>query len=128
MDGSGRRLARWLGVAHRVGSDLCYWLLLESGKVIARTTVQHETLDDILNEDIKQEIERFDIAIDDRLTDDGLLTEDAHASTFYLQDEMDETGVVDPSLVTHPTKSTAICSCVTPSRLTISMMPRRICI
>ena len=39
IDGSGRRLARWLGVAHRVGSDLCYWLLLESGKVIARTTV-----------------------------------------------------------------------------------------
>jgi hypothetical protein len=41
IDGSGCRLARWLGVAHRVGSDLCYWLLLESGKVIARLTVQH---------------------------------------------------------------------------------------
>jgi hypothetical protein len=41
IDGSGRRLARWLGVAHRVGSNLCYWLLLESGKVIAHTTVQH---------------------------------------------------------------------------------------
>lgn len=24
IDGSRRRLARWLGVAHRVGSDLCY--------------------------------------------------------------------------------------------------------
>lgn len=42
IDGSGRHLARWLGVAvHRVGSDLCYCLLLESGRVIARTTVQH---------------------------------------------------------------------------------------
>lgn len=41
MDGFGRRLAQWLGVALRVGRDLCYWLLLESRKVIARTTVQH---------------------------------------------------------------------------------------
>ena len=24
MDDTGRKLARWLGVAHRVGSDLCY--------------------------------------------------------------------------------------------------------
>ena len=36
INGSGRRLARWLGVTHHIGSDLCYWLLLESGKVIVR--------------------------------------------------------------------------------------------
>ncbi len=41
IDGSGRRLARWLGVAHRICSGLCYWLLLESGKIIGRTTLQH---------------------------------------------------------------------------------------
>ena len=63
IDGGGRRLARWLGVAHRVGSDLCYWLLLESGKVIARTTVQHVVRDDYLNDDVKREIERFDQSI-----------------------------------------------------------------
>jgi hypothetical protein len=34
IDSSGRRLARWLGDAHRVGSALCYWLELESGKVM----------------------------------------------------------------------------------------------
>ena len=33
IDGSGIRSARWLGVAHRIGSDLCYWLLLESGRL-----------------------------------------------------------------------------------------------
>ena len=52
IDGSGRCLARWLSVAHRVGSDLCYWLLLESGKIIARTTVQHVVRDDYINDDI----------------------------------------------------------------------------
>ena len=61
LDGSGRHLARWLGVAHRFGSDLCYWSLPESGKVIARTTVQHVVRrDNYLNDEIKHEIERFD--------------------------------------------------------------------
>jgi hypothetical protein len=60
IDGSGRRLTRWLDVAHRVGSDLCYWFLLESGKVIARTTVQHVERDDYLNDDVKRDFESFD--------------------------------------------------------------------
>jgi len=29
------KLARWIGVAHRVGQALCYWLLIDSGQVIA---------------------------------------------------------------------------------------------
>jgi hypothetical protein len=37
------RLGRWLGVSHRVGSALCYWILASSGRVLARTTVQHTT-------------------------------------------------------------------------------------
>ena len=84
-DGSGRRLARWLGVAHRVGSDLCYWLLLESGKVIARTTVQHVVRDDYLNDDVKREVERFDHAIEGRLSDQNFIT--GNSNGFYIQDE-----------------------------------------
>ena len=34
-----RRLARWLGISHRVGSDICYWIITESGKVISKTSV-----------------------------------------------------------------------------------------
>ncbi len=69
IDGSGRCLARWLGVAHRVGSDLCFCMFLESGKVIARTTVQHVARDDYLNNDVKREIESFDRSVDERLSD-----------------------------------------------------------
>ncbi|KAI2489307.1 hypothetical protein MHU86_25280 [Fragilaria crotonensis] len=88
IDGSGRRLARWLGVAHRVGSDLCYWLLLESGNVIARTTVQHVVRDDYLNNDVKTEIESFDRAVDERLSDQNFMVNAADG--FYIQDEFDE--------------------------------------
>jgi hypothetical protein len=31
-----RRLACWLGISHRVGSDLSYWLITESGKIISK--------------------------------------------------------------------------------------------
>ena len=41
-----RILGRWLGVSHRIGSHLCYWILTQSGKVLASTTVQHVTNDD----------------------------------------------------------------------------------
>ena len=84
---TGRRLARWLGVAHRVGSDLCYWLLLKSGKIIARTSVQHVTRDDLLNEDIKKQIEDFDMDVEERLDEQNFFTEDANDATFFLQDE-----------------------------------------
>ena len=85
IDGSGRLLTRWLGVAHRIGSDLCYWLLLESGKVIARTTVQHVVREDYLNADVKLELERFDHSTDDRLSDQNFALDDPNS--FYIQDE-----------------------------------------
>ena len=77
IDGSGRRLARWLGVAHCIGSDLCYWLLLQSGKVIARTTVHHVVRDDYLNDDVKSESERFDqTAVEERMSDKNFVIDD----------------------------------------------------
>ena len=47
------KIGRWLGVSHRVGSALCYWVLTESGKVIARTTVQHMTTTDLSTDENK---------------------------------------------------------------------------
>ena len=44
-----RRLSRWLGISHRVGSDMCYWLITESGKLVSKTLVEHVIRDDYLN-------------------------------------------------------------------------------
>ena len=38
-----RKLGCWAGVAHHIGSDLCYWIIPESGIPITDTTVQHVT-------------------------------------------------------------------------------------
>jgi hypothetical protein len=38
---STHRLAHWLGVSHHFGSDLSYWLITKSGKIISKTSVKH---------------------------------------------------------------------------------------
>ena len=32
-----KMIGRWLGIAHRVGSNMTYWILTQCGKVIARS-------------------------------------------------------------------------------------------
>ncbi len=36
-------IGRWLGVSHRVGGLMSYWILTQKGTVISRTTVQRVT-------------------------------------------------------------------------------------
>ena len=38
-----RELGRWLGVLHRTGRDMYYWILKANGYVASRTTVQRIT-------------------------------------------------------------------------------------
>ena len=58
-----RALCRWLGVSHRIGSDMCYWIITETGIPMAETTVQHVTRDDLLDQDIKVQIDNFNEAV-----------------------------------------------------------------
>jgi hypothetical protein len=84
MDSNGKGLARLLGIAHRVGSDLCYWLLLPSGKVLARTTVQHVTREDMLNEDVKMQINQFNDQVENRLNDENFVVNDQNIANICL--------------------------------------------
>ena len=62
-----------------------YWLLLVSGKIIARTTVQHVVREDYLNDDVKLEIERYDRSVEDRLSDQNFTQR--NQTGFYIQDK-----------------------------------------
>lgn len=64
-----KRLARWLGISHRIGSDMCYWLITESGQIISKSTVQHVIKDDFLNPSLKKSIDEFDEKLKTRLDD-----------------------------------------------------------
>ena len=52
-----RQLARWLGISHCVGSDLCYWLITESGKLMSKTFVEHVVQADYIEPTKKQQID-----------------------------------------------------------------------
>ena len=56
-------LGRWLGVSHRVGSGMSYWLLTKTGSVISRTTVQRVTNLERQTSDVKTECDEFDAEI-----------------------------------------------------------------
>ena len=86
-----RALGRWLGVSHRVGSDMSYWILTKSGKVISNPTVQHVTSTE--KESMVKEIEEFNEKVNDRLNDKNHSTGEL-AGTFYLDDEEDEDPVM----------------------------------
>ncbi len=54
-----RELAQWMGIAHSVGSYMCYWLMPIYGNPVVNTTVQHITAKDLRNPDIKLQVDKF---------------------------------------------------------------------
>jgi hypothetical protein len=55
-----KQLERWLGVSHHVGSDLCYWIVTDSGQVVSKTLVEHVTHEDDSSEDTKGKVKDFE--------------------------------------------------------------------
>ena len=67
-----RRLALWLRISHKVGSDICYWLINETGKLVSNTLVEHIKRDDYLKPDIKSRINEFNNNLSEGLDDVNL--------------------------------------------------------
>jgi hypothetical protein len=58
----------------------------KSGKIFARTTVQHVVREDYLHNDVKLEIKKFDRSVEDQLSDQQNFTLH-NQNGFYTQDE-----------------------------------------
>ena len=63
------KLGKWLGVAHRVGGLMSYWVLTVNSTVIARTTVQRVTSLEMQQGHMKERTLAFDEAIRDKIKD-----------------------------------------------------------
>ena len=100
---------RWLGISHRVGSALCYYIINGNGKVLSRTSVQPVTESDIQTDEIKETFAQLDRKILEALTinDDQTPPIDVPFG-FYeedVYDELDQPEPVDPNLL-HPDHET----------------------
>ena len=60
MTGENIILERWHGMSYEIGSDMHYWILTALGKVIARTNVLNVIHIELLDPDMKRQIEKFD--------------------------------------------------------------------
>ena len=56
------RLGRWLGVSHRVGPLMSYWVLTETAEIVSRTTVQRLTNLEKKTDEMKRRIEHFTLS------------------------------------------------------------------
>jgi len=66
-----RQLGRWMGSARNVGTSLTYWIMTVSGKPVTDDSVQHVTAEDLRNDAIKAQVDKFDAALTARLDDEN---------------------------------------------------------
>ena len=83
------KLGRWLGVSHRVGSAMCYWILASNGKVLARTTVQHVTRDEVANPDTMEKIRDYHDQLEQAIQDEQEITSGDEFDAFINEDVPD---------------------------------------
>ena len=60
-------LGRWIGVSHKVGQLMSYWILTSSGHVISCVTVQRLTNADQQTDEWRKKMEQYDAKIKERL-------------------------------------------------------------
>jgi len=66
---SNSRIGRWLGVNHSVDNKLCYFVLTDQHKVIARHSVQALTEQELVTPEIQERLKKFDDEIQKKKDD-----------------------------------------------------------
>ena len=64
-------MGKWLGISHRVGSLVSYWVLTDNGTVVSRTTVSWVTNIESQTNENKARIAALDKAIQEFLNDEA---------------------------------------------------------
>ena len=82
------KIGRWLGVSHRIGSALCYWILTDKATVLSRSTVHHLTREDTLQDPVQETIRSYHTSLEDNLGKDN--AQDNDFEGFILDDVEDD--------------------------------------
>ena len=76
-------MGHWLGVSHRVGSLMSYWVHTQKGNVISCTTVSRVTNLEAQVDSTKSRLQEFDTAITDQLNDEAHIIIEGRKSQPY---------------------------------------------
>jgi hypothetical protein len=80
-------------LTHRVGSDLCYWIVTDSGQVVLKTSVEHVTREDYLNEDRKAKVKEFEKKLGQRLDDSNFILQGEDNVDLKMLEDLDDEGI-----------------------------------
>ncbi|TAN87586.1 MAG: hypothetical protein EYR95_16485, partial [Phormidium sp. SL48-SHIP] len=86
-------LGRWLGVAHRIGGSMCYYILAKTGEVISRTSVQHMTREEAEVDGNKSRMSEYDKAIKEKLGRGDFVLNETPENAFIIDDEDEDVAV-----------------------------------
>jgi hypothetical protein len=81
------KMGRWLGPSHWSGAAMCYFVLVSNGEVILRTSVQHVTKLEMVQDEIKHKMEAYNNEVQGRLRDEGFECRHEMENAFYIDDE-----------------------------------------
>jgi hypothetical protein len=101
-----RKLGRWLGIAHRIGSNMCFWVLNNEGNSLACTTVQHVTLLEQQNIDIQNKINEFTTKLVQQLDDTNFISIPNQQIQFLQDEDVSEDELEQNNAVEHGTYDT----------------------
>eukprot|EP00978_Attheya_sp_CCMP212_P042147 scaffold252254_cov45-Attheya_sp.AAC.1 len=95
------KLGRWVGVAHRIGQAMVYYVIPESGVPLVRSTVQPFSDEDKRNPAVTAEIVDLDKSINRILKKDDDLNWNGEIPNRLLDEDEDEDGfkAVEPDSV-----------------------------
>ena len=86
-DTTNPKIGRWLGVSHRVGSAMCYYILKSNGNVVSRTTVQRIPEIDRDKDDIKAKMSTFTEEVTESMRAENFVIPETAENAFYLHDK-----------------------------------------
>ena len=88
------KIGRWLGVSHRVGSALCYYVLKENGEVVSRTTVQVIPAQEQQEPEVLEKLVEYTRGINHILDDANFVIPPSEEEYMYIDDyEEEEQGI-----------------------------------
>jgi hypothetical protein len=80
-------------MSHHVGSDLCYWIVTDSGQVVSKTSVEHVTREDYLSEDTKMKVKDFERKLGEHLDDSNFILQGEDGINLKMLEDLDDDGV-----------------------------------
>ena len=83
------KLERWLGVSHRIGTIMSFWVLTSTGKILSRTTVQRVTNLELQVDENKAQFIAFTTAIDQHIGGNDLAPHDENGELVIDDDWRD---------------------------------------